>query len=96
MLKDQELLELYSALVKIDSIEECRDFLQDLLSEKELESISGRVHCAKLFLEGKTYLEVTNETTVSSATLARVSKCVKNGKGYAKVLSPSKENIQNK
>lgn len=83
-------MELYSALVKISSVEECKDFLDDLLSKKELESISGRVHCAKLFLDGKTYQEVTKETTVSSATLARVSKCVKNGKGYAKVLLKDK------
>lgn len=81
-------MELYSVLAKIDNVKDCKDFLSDLLSEKELDSISGRVHCARLFLEGKTYLQVTEETTVSSATLARVSKCVKNGKGYTKFLSP--------
>ena len=85
-LKQKELEELYSALVKIDNVEDCKNFLDDLLTAKELDSLSGRVHCAKLFIQGKTYIEVTNETTVSSATLARVSKCVKQGKGYNKIL----------
>ena len=85
-LKQQELMELYSALVKIDNVEDCKNFLDDLLTAKELDSLSGRVHCAKLFIEGKTYIEVTNKTHVSSATLDRVSKCVKKGKGYNKIL----------
>jgi TrpR-related protein YerC/YecD len=85
-LKQKELEELYSALVKIDNVKDCKDCLDDLLTAKELDSLSGRVHCAKLFIQGKTYIEVTNETTVSSATLARVSKCVKQGKGYNKIL----------
>ena len=84
--KNEELASLIDAIIKIDNKEECLAFLEDLLTQKEMESLSGRVAAAKLFLEGKTYLEVTQETTVSSATLARVSKCVKNGKGYNHVL----------
>lgn len=79
-------MELYEALVKVDNVKDCKNLLDDLLSPQELESISERIHCARLFLEGKTYEEVNKMTSVSSATLARVSKCVRNGKGYSKVL----------
>ncbi|MCQ2797026.1 MAG: YerC/YecD family TrpR-related protein [Bacilli bacterium] len=77
---------LYEAIVNVKNKETAKDFLDDLLTTSELNALSERVRCAKLFMEGKTYIEVTSETTVSSATLARVSKCVKNGKGYRKVL----------
>ncbi|MBP5090950.1 MAG: TrpR-related protein YerC/YecD [Bacilli bacterium] len=83
----KELDELYEALVKIETKEEAKLFLDDLLSKNELKSLCGRIHSAKLFLEGKTYVEVIEETEISSATLARVSKCVKTGKGYNKILT---------
>jgi len=86
MLKDMELNELYNALVKIENVEECKDFLDDLLTTQELEAFAQRVHAARLLLDGKTYQEVIDETKISSATLARVNKCCKNGKGYNKIL----------
>ncbi|MFA6861089.1 MAG: YerC/YecD family TrpR-related protein [Bacilli bacterium] len=90
-LREDELKELYDAIVKIDNVADCKDFLDDLLSKQELISLSGRVHCAKMFIEGKTYVEVNEATQVSSATLARVSKCVKYGKGYNKILGKPKK-----
>jgi TrpR-related protein YerC/YecD len=84
--KKTELDELYEAIVKIDNKEDCKNFLDDLLSVQELNSLSSRVHAAKLLLDGKTYQDVTEETKISSATLARVNKCLKCGKGYNKIL----------
>ncbi|MCF0116942.1 MAG: hypothetical protein HUJ61_02710 [Bacilli bacterium] len=81
-----ELKELCDALVSIKDEATCREFLTDWLSTNELKSLSGRVHSALLFMSGKTYNEVIAETKISSATLARVSKCVKHGTGYNKVL----------
>jgi TrpR-related protein YerC/YecD len=85
-LKKDETKELYEAIVAIDNVEDCKYFLADLLTKQELVSLAGRVHSAQLFIDGKTYLEVNELTKVSSATLARVSKCVKNGKGYNRIL----------
>jgi TrpR-related protein YerC/YecD len=82
----KQLDELYEALTKVETKEEAKLFLDDLLSKNELKALSGRIHSAKMFLEGKTYMEVIEETEISSATLARVSKCVKNGKGYSRIL----------
>jgi TrpR-related protein YerC/YecD len=88
--KKKELDKLYEALVSIDSIEDCRYFLDDLLSVEELNSLSSRLHAAKLLISGETYQDVTKETKISSATLARVSRCVKEGKGYNRVLRKTK------
>jgi TrpR-related protein YerC/YecD len=84
--KKQELTELYEALVSIDNVEDCRYFLDDLLTVEELNSLSSRLHAAKLLIAGETYQDVTKETKISSATLARVNRCLKEGKGYNRVL----------
>ena len=85
----KELLsELYEALLQAESKKELALFLEDLCTIKELESMSQRLQAAKMLLEDKTYNEIVEETNISSATLARVSKCVRYGKGgYRKIIS---------
>ena len=78
--------ELYKVLTKIDNEEVLKDFINDLCTYKEIEQMAQRLISAKLLLGGATYEEVIKSTEISSATLSRVSKCVKYGKGYKKVL----------
>ena len=78
---DEMLKALYSQLIKIETEEECASFLGDLCTIKELESMAQRLQAAKMLLDGKTYQEIINQTDISSATLARVSKCVRYGDG---------------
>ena len=79
--------ELYETLLKLETVEDCENLLSDLCTIKEVQSMAQRLAAAKMLLEGKTYNEVIEETDISSATLARVSKCVRYGQGgYAKVL----------
>lgn len=94
MKNDKQLLnELYEALLNVDNKKEMALFLDDLCTIKELESMAQRLKAAKMLLEDKTYNEIVEETEISSATLARVSKCVRYGKGgYKKIISkPDKE-----
>lgn len=84
-LKEQQT-ELFKAVLSLETVEECADFFDDLLTYNELASMSQRLKAAKLLLEGKTYEQIIAETGVSSATLSRVSKCVRFGKGYRTVL----------
>ena len=88
MTKDNTLLqELYTAFLSLETEEECENFLSDLCTIKELQSMAQRLKAAKMLLEGKTYNEVIESTDISSATLARVSKCVRYGSsGYASVI----------
>ena len=81
------LQELYAELLKLETEEEAELFLEDLCTIKELESMSQRLTAAKMLLDGKTYSEIVEETEISSATLARVSKCVRYGNGgYRTIL----------
>ncbi len=86
MNEKEALNKLYQAIISIDNEADCIAFLDDLLSKHELESLASRVYSAKLLQEGHTYLEVIEKVRISSATLARVSKCVKNGTGYKAIL----------
>jgi TrpR-related protein YerC/YecD len=78
--------ELCAALVKLETVEEAEKFLDDLCTIKELEAMSQRLRAAKMLLDGKTYNEIVEETEISSATLARVSKCVRYGDGGYKTV----------
>lgn len=78
--------ELYEEILKLKSIKECEMFFDDLCTIKELESMTTRVKAAKMLLENKTFLEVIEKTNISSATLARVSKCVRYGDGGYKTI----------
>ena len=78
--------ELYQTLVKLENVEEAEKFLDDLCTIKELEAMSQRLRAAKMLLDGKTYNEIVEETEISSATLARVSKCVRYGDGGYKTV----------
>lgn len=91
MNEKEALHTLYQAIINIENESECVAFLDDLLSKHELESLASRVYSAKLLQEGKTYLETIAEVKLSSATLARVSKCVKNGVGYNTIIPRLKE-----
>ena len=80
------IYELYKVLAKIDDVGTMKEFLNDLCTYKEIEQMAQRLETAKLLLENKTYEEIIKKTEISSATLSRVSKCVKYSEGYKKVL----------
>ena len=83
--------ELYETLLKLETVEECENLLSDLCTIKEVQSMAQRLTAARMLLDGKTYNEIVEETEISSATLARVSKCVRYGKGGYKTALSKKE-----
>ena len=84
-LKDK-LQDLCKVLCSITNEKDCKEFLQDLCTQKEMENMAERVYAARLLLEGNTYAQVMENSSISSATLSRVSRSVQYGKGYKKVL----------
>lgn len=81
-----EIKELYKVIANLKTEQECEKFFSDLCTYKELDSMAQRLRAAKLLTEGKTYEQVIEKTDISSATLSRVSKCVKFGEGYKMVF----------
>ena len=86
MTQKEKLQDLCKVLCSLENEKDCMDLLQDLCTQKELENMAERVYAAKLLMEGSTYAQVMESSSISSATLSRVSRCVQYGKGYKKVL----------
>lgn len=86
-ISEKHIESLYETILKLKTVEDCKLFFEDVCTYKEVEQMAQRIATAKLLLEGKTYEEVIKETDISSATLSRVSKCVKYGNGYRKILN---------
>ena len=60
--------------------------LEDLCTVNELENMAERLFAAKLLMEGCTYSQIMAQANISSATLSRVSRCVRQGRGYSRLL----------
>ena len=86
----EELIpELFETILKLRTKEDCAAFFADLCTEKEIQNMAERLAAARLLIEGKTYLQVIESVDISSATLSRVSRCVRHGTGYTRMLGPA-------
>ena len=77
---------LFEAFLQLKTIDECYIFFEDLMTIKELQSISQRWQVAKLLSGGKTYTEIEKETKASTATISRINKCLEYGAGGYRML----------
>jgi TrpR-related protein YerC/YecD len=85
---NKEINDLYDAVLKLDSVDECRRFFRDLLTENEIKEFSERWKVAQLLAKGIPYSRIEEETGLSSRTIARVGRWLKRGKGgYTLVLN---------
>ena len=83
---------LISALIAIDNEADAKDFLSDLLSFQELETMSQRMEVAKMLSEKKSYQEIADLTGASTATISRVNRSYTYGPGgYKKILESLKK-----
>ena len=81
---------LIDAFLALSDKEECKAFLCDLCSPAEIEEMSRRIRAAKMLSLGAQYADVVAETGLSTATISRVSRSLKNGNGYITVLKKIK------
>lgn len=82
----EEMGVLYEAISRLSSPEDCRAFFEDICSIKELHAMAQRLQVARLLNEGNSFVQITEKTGASTATISRVSRCLANGNGYKKVL----------
>lgn len=78
---------LVRAILALETEAECRAFLEDLMTGKEIQDCSQRIMVAKLLREKKVYHRIAQETGASTATISRVNRCCAYGAGgYSAVL----------
>jgi|SRR5581483_3381852 len=77
----QEMLELFVAIQSMAALGELEEFMRDLCTLQELETLAHRWQVAKLVNEGYPYLEIAQKTGVSTATVTRVAQWLNHGEG---------------
>ena len=83
---------LYQSLLQLESVEECRRFLQDLCTVTELKAMEQRIEVAMYLREGMIYQDILKRTGASSATISRVNRSLNYGAdGYKNVLHRAKD-----
>lgn len=91
-LSTNDTKDLYKAILSLKSEEECRKFLRDLLTEKEIKEFTNRWKVARMLDKKVPYEKIEKETGMSSTTIARVQKWLINGMGGYKLVIKKFEN----
>lgn len=78
---------LHRAFLSLETAGECRVFLEDLCTFKEVEEMARRLEVAQLLAQGRNYQEIARQIEVSTATISRVNRALRYGSGgYETVL----------
>lgn len=80
-LKGKDIDKLFEGILKLETLEECYRFFEDVCTITELKSISQRLHVAKLLRQKKTYVDIKNATGASTTTITRISGALDYGAG---------------
>ena len=84
--------QFYSAILSFKTKEECRAFFDDICTIKELQDLMQRLQVASMLSKGMNYQEISKETSVSSATISRVNRCLNYGDGGYNIVLGRLEN----
>lgn len=92
-LKSKTMDMLFQCILKLETMDECYAFFDDVCTIHELRSFAQRLEVAVMLCEGKTYTEIGDLTGASTATISRVNRSLNYGSdGYRIVLDRLKEN----
>ena len=74
---------LFEAILKLETMDECRAFFKDLCTYQELNAMAQRMHVAKMLFTKHVFTDIVAETGASTATISRVNRSIKDGEdGY--------------
>jgi len=91
-LKDELTDSLFIAILKLNNIEECYNFFEDICTVSEIKALAQRLEVAKMLDENQTYTEIAQKTGASTATISRVNKSLIYGAdGYRTILNRLKD-----
>jgi TrpR-related protein YerC/YecD len=86
-IKSEDVDHLIEAFMLLETDGEYYKFFDDLCTVAEIKEMSKRLRAAKMLKDGVVYNEISEATGLSTATISRVSKCLKYGSdGYSLVL----------
>ena len=62
---------LFEAIIKLESVDECFDFFEDLATINEILSLSQRFEVARMLRQHKTYLEIAEKEAAGKKPVFR-------------------------
>ena len=78
---------LFDAVLSLKNREECYLFFEDECTINEILSLSQRFEVAKMLKDKRTYLDISEKTGASTATISRVNRSLNYGNdGYEMVF----------
>lgn len=85
--QDETVDQLFEAILALRTMEECYRFFEDICTINEIKSLAQRLEVAKMLREKKTYNEIAEKTSASTATISRVNRSLTYGAdGYNIIL----------
>ncbi len=92
-IQDQWIDGLFDAILLLENTEECYNFFEDICTVSEIKAMAQRLVVAKMLKARYTYVDISEKTGASTATISRVNRCLNYGAdGYRAVL----EKLENK
>lgn len=88
--------DFFKAILKLETLEECHAFFEDLCTIKEIQSMAQRFVVAKMLTENRVYSEIVEKTGASTATISRVNRSLTYGNdGYSIVFDRMEKDNKN-
>ena len=86
--------DMYRAILTLRTVDECKQFFDDLCTVTELQAMEQRYQVAQYLDAGLIYNDILERTGASSATISRVNRSLQYGAdGYQAVLPRIKEKL---
>lgn len=91
-IQNEEIDKLFDAILKLETVEECYRFFDDLCTVNELEAFGQRLEVAKMLHKKMTYQEIEKITGISAATISKISKSFTFGPGGYEMIIQKLQN----
>lgn len=93
-LRDENVDYLFKAILKLNTVDECYDFFEDLCTVTEIKALSQRIAVAKMLRQKMVYSDIVAATGASTATISRVNRSLQYGcNGYDEIFKGWKSNV---
>ena len=73
--------DMYRAILTLKTVDECKQFFDDLCTVTELQAMEQRYQVAQYLDAGLIYNDILEKTGASSATISRVNRSLQYGTG---------------
>ena len=80
-IKDENTDFLFECILKLESLDECYSFFEDLCTVPEIKAMAQRAAVAKLLYDKTVYNDIVAKTGASTATISRVNRSLAYGAG---------------